>query len=57
LPPAASKSSVPLTTEPIDRDWCDALERISDVAADTSGVPSAHIDHLTPTGSRRSRRA
>jgi uncharacterized glyoxalase superfamily metalloenzyme YdcJ len=37
-----------LTTEPIDRDWYDALERISAVAADIGGVPGTHLNHLTP---------
>ncbi|MEU6249470.1 VOC family protein [Glycomyces sp. NPDC047010] len=37
-----------LTAEPIDRDWYDALERISAVAADVGGVPATHINHLTP---------
>jgi uncharacterized glyoxalase superfamily metalloenzyme YdcJ len=37
-----------LTTEPIDRDWYDTLDRISAVAADIGGVPATHINHLTP---------
>ncbi|WP_112133755.1 2-oxoadipate dioxygenase/decarboxylase [Glycomyces dulcitolivorans] len=37
-----------LTTEPIERDWYDRLERISAVAADIGGVPATHINHLTP---------
>jgi uncharacterized glyoxalase superfamily metalloenzyme YdcJ len=37
-----------LTTEPIDRDWYDTLERISAVAADIGGVPATHLNHLTP---------
>lgn len=37
-----------LTTEPIDRDWYQALERISAVAADIGGVPATHVNHLTP---------
>ncbi|HYP45497.1 MAG TPA: VOC family protein [Propionibacteriaceae bacterium] len=37
-----------LTTEPVDHDWYFALERISAVAADIGGVPSTHINHLTP---------
>ena len=37
-----------LSTEPIDHDWYFALERISAVAADIGGVPSTHINHLTP---------
>ena len=37
-----------LSPEPVDRDWYDHLERISSVAADIGGVPSTHINHLTP---------
>ena len=37
-----------LFTEPVDHDWYFALERISAVAADIGGVPSTHINHLTP---------
>ena len=37
-----------LSSEPIDHDWYFALERISAVAADIGGVPSTHINHLTP---------
>jgi uncharacterized glyoxalase superfamily metalloenzyme YdcJ len=37
-----------LSTEPVDHDWYCALERISAVAADIGGVPSTHINHLTP---------
>ena len=37
-----------LSTEPVDHDWYFALERISAVAADIGGVPSTHINHLTP---------
>ena len=35
-------------TEPVDHDWYFTLERISAVAADIGGVPSTHINHLTP---------
>ncbi|GAA2320824.1 VOC family protein [Glycomyces scopariae] len=37
-----------LTSEPIEREWYDHLERISAVAADIGGVPATHINHLTP---------
>ncbi len=37
-----------LGTEPVDHDWYFALERISAVAADIGGVPSTHLNHLTP---------
>jgi uncharacterized glyoxalase superfamily metalloenzyme YdcJ len=37
-----------LFTEPVDHDWYFELERISAVAADIGGVPSTHINHLTP---------
>lgn len=37
-----------LFTEPVDHDWYFHLEKISAVAADIGGVPSTHINHLTP---------
>ncbi len=37
-----------LSREPVDRAWYDELEKISAVAADIGGVPSTHINHLTP---------
>lgn len=37
-----------LFTEPVDHDWYVQLETISAVAADIGGVPSTHINHLTP---------
>jgi uncharacterized glyoxalase superfamily metalloenzyme YdcJ len=37
-----------LSREPVDHDWYFHLERISSVAADIGGVPSTHINHLTP---------
>jgi uncharacterized glyoxalase superfamily metalloenzyme YdcJ len=37
-----------LSQEPVDHDWYFKLERISAVAADIGGVPSTHINHLTP---------
>ena len=43
-PPRRSSCS----TEPVDHDWYITLEAISAVAADIGGVPSTHINHLTP---------
>ena len=43
-----AKAAFELGTEPVDHDWYFALERISAVAADIGGVPSTHINHLTP---------
>ncbi len=37
-----------LSREPVEHDWYFHLERISSVAADIGGVPSTHINHLTP---------
>jgi uncharacterized glyoxalase superfamily metalloenzyme YdcJ len=37
-----------LFTDPVDHDWYFELEKISAVAADIGGVPSTHINHLTP---------
>jgi uncharacterized glyoxalase superfamily metalloenzyme YdcJ len=37
-----------LSDEPVDKAWYDHLERISSVAADIGGVPTTHINHLTP---------
>jgi uncharacterized glyoxalase superfamily metalloenzyme YdcJ len=37
-----------LTSESVDHDWYVQLEKISAVAADIGGVPSTHINHLTP---------
>lgn len=37
-----------LSDEPADREWYRTLEAISSVAADIGGVPSTHINHLTP---------
>jgi uncharacterized glyoxalase superfamily metalloenzyme YdcJ len=55
LPPAEADELLRLATEafrlsaePVDRDWYDHLERISSVAADIGGVPSTHLNHLTP---------
>ena len=41
-------SAFELFTEPVDHDWYFELEKISAVAADIGGVPSTHINHLTP---------
>lgn len=41
-------SAFELSQEPVDHDWYFRLERISAVAADIGGVPSTHINHLTP---------
>jgi len=37
-----------LSRTPVDRAWYDELEAVSAVAADIGGVPSTHINHLTP---------
>lgn len=37
-----------LSQDSVDYDWYFKLERISAVAADIGGVPSTHINHLTP---------
>jgi uncharacterized glyoxalase superfamily metalloenzyme YdcJ len=37
-----------LSDEPVDQPWYEHLERISSVAADIGGVPTTHINHLTP---------
>ncbi|GAB3700833.1 2-oxoadipate dioxygenase/decarboxylase family protein [Corynebacterium nasicanis] len=37
-----------LTETPVDHAWYRRLEEISAVAADIGGVPSTHINHLTP---------
>ena len=37
-----------LSAAPVDHDWYFKLEGISAVAADIGGVPSTHINHLTP---------
>lgn len=41
-------ASFALSPEPVDRDWYEALETISSVAADIGGITSTHINHLTP---------
>ncbi|CAM3808421.1 2-oxoadipate dioxygenase/decarboxylase [Isoptericola cucumis] len=37
-----------LSREPVDQAWYRELEAVSAVAADIGGVPSTHINHLTP---------
>ncbi|MCO5973059.1 2-oxoadipate dioxygenase/decarboxylase [Actinoallomurus soli] len=37
-----------LSREPVSRSWYTELERVSSVAADIGGVPSTHVNHLTP---------
>ncbi len=37
-----------LSPEPVDRAWYGRLSAISGVAADIGGVPTTHINHLTP---------
>lgn len=37
-----------LSPEPVDRAWYARLAEISGVAADIGGVPTTHINHLTP---------
>ena len=37
-----------LSSDPVDRQWYTALEKVSAVAADIGGVSSTHINHLTP---------
>ncbi len=41
-------TSFALSAEPVARVWYGELERVSSVAADIGGVPSTHINHLTP---------
>ncbi|WP_445169148.1 2-oxoadipate dioxygenase/decarboxylase [Mycolicibacterium sp. Dal123E01] len=37
-----------LSREPVDRSWYAELTAVSAVAADIAGVPTTHINHLTP---------
>lgn len=37
-----------LSDEPVEYEWYKRLEKISAVAADIGGVPTTHINHLTP---------
>jgi uncharacterized glyoxalase superfamily metalloenzyme YdcJ len=55
LPDAAARDFLELATacfelspEPVDRAWYARLSAISGVAADIGGVPTTHINHLTP---------
>ncbi len=55
LPDAAAAEFLRLATacfelspEPVDRAWYGRLAAISGVAADIGGVPTTHINHLTP---------
>ncbi len=55
LPDAAAQEFLRLATacfelspEPVDRAWYARLSAISGVAADIGGVPTTHINHLTP---------
>lgn len=41
-------ASFELSSEPVDHAWYRELESVSAVAADIGGVPSTHINHLTP---------
>lgn len=41
-------ASFELSDEPVDHAWYRELEAVSAVAADIGGVPSTHINHLTP---------
>lgn len=45
---ALAVASLELDDEPIDRAWYKELQRVSSVAADIAGVPSTHLNHLTP---------
>ncbi|BBY57320.1 2-oxoadipate dioxygenase/decarboxylase [Mycolicibacterium sarraceniae] len=37
-----------LSSEPVDRAWYSELTAVSAIAADIAGVPTTHINHLTP---------
>lgn len=41
-------SAFALSREPVDRAWYAELTTVSAVAADIAGVPTTHINHLTP---------
>ncbi|SBS71932.1 conserved hypothetical protein [uncultured Mycobacterium sp.] len=41
-------SAFALSREPVDRAWYAELTEVSAVAADIAGVPTTHINHLTP---------
>lgn len=44
-----------LSRAPIERDWYEHLAGISSVAADIGGLPTTHINHLTPRVQRHHR--
>ncbi|MCO5999518.1 2-oxoadipate dioxygenase/decarboxylase [Actinoallomurus rhizosphaericola] len=45
---ALATQAFELSREPVSRSWYTELERVSSVAADIGGVPSTHVNHLTP---------
>ncbi len=45
---ALATAAFRLSTEPVDHAWYDELAAVSPVAADIGGVPTTHINHLTP---------
>ncbi|MCV7347400.1 2-oxoadipate dioxygenase/decarboxylase [Mycolicibacterium rhodesiae] len=45
---ARAVAAFALSREPVDRAWYAELTAVSAVAADIAGVPTTHINHLTP---------
>jgi uncharacterized glyoxalase superfamily metalloenzyme YdcJ len=45
---ARAVAAFALSREPVDRSWYAELTAVSAVAADIAGVPTTHINHLTP---------
>lgn len=45
---ARAVAAFALSREPVDRAWYTELTQVSAVAADIAGVPTTHINHLTP---------
>ncbi|AKK26578.1 VOC family protein [Mycobacterium sp. EPa45] len=45
---ARAVAAFALSREPVDRTWYAELTAVSAVAADIAGVPTTHINHLTP---------
>ncbi|MCX2933665.1 VOC family protein [Mycobacterium sp. CVI_P3] len=45
---ARAAAAFALSREPVDRAWYAELTAVSAVAADIAGVPTTHINHLTP---------
>ncbi|TGD86903.1 VOC family protein [Mycolicibacterium sp. CH28] len=45
---ARAVAAFALSREPVDRAWYTELTAVSAVAADIAGVPTTHINHLTP---------